>query len=805
MDMVIHPRQSWMILLAWAAAAFTGSEGHAAPVRINDTGQTACYSGTTLEPGGPVPCDDRDWPGQDGAHGRDPAELDGGTGKAGSGIAAFDFGKVGAAGEVLPASASFAQGWRCTFDHVTGLLWQAGPTADLDRAAASAAVDAANSDRLCGHADWRLPGTAELQGLVHYGASGTPSADVDLLPGEGGFYWSGELQDGAARVVNFDHGYVHGVPADRRAALRLVRGARHFGGLVHHGDGTVTDPRTGLMWDACALGDHAGRGCEGRDELLHWRDALLQVELRNAAGWRGHGDWRLPNIKELASLLEHAREGRIGAPQFPNAKAAPHWSSTTAASAPFMAWALFFGPGSVFPKEKATLARVRLVRTGAAAEGPVPTPVRRARDPLALPDPAPPPARLPLVALTTDEGVPVDRHIYADGTLTITGHDTGHDYSGQIEIKGRGNSTWGMPKKPYRIKLADKAPLFGMPSSRHWVLLANHADRSLLRTELAMSLGESLNMAWTPRFQQVEVTLNGEYLGVYQFGEHVRVDPDRVNIVRMQAGDTGPEAITGGYLMEIDARLNCEPEVQVVTRRGTKICVEDPDEEVMVPEQHAYLGDFLDRLEDTLHGPGFADPATGYAAWLDPGSFIDWFLVNELTANVDAANFSSIKNHKDRNGRLIRGPLWDFDLSSGNAYYCACADPERFHVRNGLWYNRLFQDPVFAANVARRWESFKASRLDRIGHFIDARAAALGGAARANFERWSAAGEWIWPNSVITGSHDGEVEFLKDWLRRRIEWLDAQFAPQAMPPLAEGRPGSTRPPPEQRKTGGGRP
>ena len=125
---------------------------------------------------------------------------------------------------------------------------------------------------------------------------------------------------------------------------------------------------------------------------------------------------------------------------------------------------------------------------------------------------------------------------------------------GTLEIRGRGNSTWDWPKKPYRLKLTDSTSLLGMPASKHWVLLANYADKTLIRNDIAFMFGKSLEMEYTPRTRHVELTFNGEYQGVYQLVEHLRIAKDRVNIPELKVTDTTPETISGGYMMEVDFR-----------------------------------------------------------------------------------------------------------------------------------------------------------------------------------------------------------------------------------------------------------
>lgn len=779
---MIRPTISCLLLqaLLWSVPA---AAQNAWPARIDDTGLTTCYSGDAAGGASPASCANAQWPGQDAASGRDAVGA--GLPKIGAGDAGFDFTKISNAGNELPPSAvpgNALNAWGCTRDNVTGLVWRVRVTGDASWNGARAAALAANAGAgVCGFRDWRLPTVAELGGIVHFGRS-SPAVDADYFPDTpSAFHWTSEAASGApagrARIVNFNGGFVHAIAASSAANVRLVRGGDVFDAPVDNGDGTVTDPRTGLMWDRCSLGQDAAGGCSGSADFGNWHDALAAVQARNAQNWRGHSDWRLPNVKELLALVDPAR-GRptIDGGIFPGTQASAYWSSSTNVHVTHTAWAVFFGEGEVFSKGKATRAAMRLVRQATPASSGLGAPDGLFADGFDAADapPVSPEDRLPTITLDTS-GAPIDHDNYVNAFMTITATDEAPAYSGTLKIKGRGNSTWSMPKKPYRLKLDVKSGLLGMHSDKNWALLANFADKTLLRNAVAQSTGMRLGMAWSPDSRYAKVVLNGSYVGVYQLIETIRVDHNRIDIAEIEPGDVAPPEVTGGYVFEIDSRLGCDVSLQFVTVRGVPICIDTPDEDAIVTPQYDYLTGYIQATEDAINAADFADPAHGYRAWLDPASFIDWFLVNELTANVDAAGFSSIWNYKDRNGLLQRGPLWDFDLGNGNADYCHCADPQGFWVRDGTWYNRLFTDPAFAAQVRARWDAVKADAFDTLPALIDAQAATLRGAVDANFVRWPILDTYTWPNVVITGSWEGELDYSKDWFRQRVDWLDANL------------------------------
>jgi hypothetical protein len=242
--------------------------------------------------------------------------------------------------------------------------------------------------------------------------------------------------------------------------------------------------------------------------------------------------------------------------------------------------------------------------------------------------------------------------------------------SGGTDVKGRGNSTWGMPKKPYSLKLAAKTALLEMSEHKRWALLANYSDKTLLRTEAAFHLGDIFDhLAWTPHSQQVDLYLNGSYRGVYQLTEQIKVDANRVNIDKIKKSNPG-----GGYLLEIDYRKG--EEFNFTTTRGVVFCCSDPDEDL----DETINGDTrtlfekiradVQAAEDALYSDEFTDAGTGWRKHLDTGSFVDWYLVNEITKNNDAIFFSSVYLYYDPvKEKYCLGPIWDFDISMGNINY----------------------------------------------------------------------------------------------------------------------------------------
>ncbi len=382
---------------------------------------------------------------------------------------------------------------------------------------------------------------------------------------------------------------------------------------------------------------------------------------------------------------------------------------------------------------------------------------------------------LPVFSINTAGKAPiVSKDVYLNGTLSINPNlDFEQEANNlELEIKGRGNSTWGMPKKPYRIKLKQKAKILGLQEAKNWVLLANYSDKTLLRTAVVFDLGRAINSNFTPEHRHVEVVLNGSYIGTYTLTEQIEVNPGRVEITELKSGDTGSDKITGGYLVELDRR---EDETYIVKTaiRTLPFAIKSPD--APTTEQYNYIKKYLTDTENAIYADNFADPVNGYAKYIDVESFINWYLVQELVKNQDAQNYSSIFYYKDKNGKLGMGPLWDFDLSMGNVDYSISMDPQGWWVKHGPWFTRLFDDPAFEAKVKKRWKEIRNKEVEDMLKNIDKQSAKLALSQKQNFSVWKILDKKVWPNPQIFYTYEGEVTQIKKWLRTRIEWLDSRL------------------------------
>jgi hypothetical protein len=262
---------------------------------------------------------------------------------------------------------------------------------------------------------------------------------------------------------------------------------------------------------------------------------------------------------------------------------------------------------------------------------------------------------LPIVFINTNGNAPIDsKDNYVDGTIRVVENFV-TTTSGEMKIKGRGNSTWGLPKKPYKIKFDKKTSLLSEPADKEWVLLANYTDKTSLRNETAFFIGRLSVLDWTPRTHFVEVFINDVYNGTYQLCEQVKIANDRVNVT------------DDGYLMEVDQLSRLDPgDVYFQTPR-LLFNIKEPDVE-MDSERYNWIKNYVTNVENLLYNENF-DALTGYAQYVDIPSFVDWYLINEITKNNDAIMFSSCYMHIAPNGKLKMGPLWDYDIALGNVNY----------------------------------------------------------------------------------------------------------------------------------------
>ena len=375
---------------------------------------------------------------------------------------------------------------------------------------------------------------------------------------------------------------------------------------------------------------------------------------------------------------------------------------------------------------------------------------------------------------------------------TVLSNDT--EFTGRIKINIRGSSSQMFPKKGFGFHTLEedgsnrKVSLLGMPDEHNWILHGPYSDKSLMRNAFSYALGQDAGH-YSPRTRFIELFMhtgngqltNAHYHGVYVLTERIKVAPGRVEVTELEPHHNDYPEVSGGYIFKID-RLN-EGEFGFYTDRGSHFVFTRPNELSISNPQRNYLVSYIDSLENALFGDDFADPKTGYAAYLDALSFIDMHLITELTKEIDGFRLSTFF-YKDRESKVYAGPLWDFNLALGNANYLQGWLPHGWYYPlisdyeyNRGWYKRLFQDAAFADLYNRRYRSLRLtafSDLNLLGKMLIMNAL-LQEAQERNFERWDVLGTYVWPNWFIANTHQEEVDWMMNWLKQRLEWIDGQL------------------------------
>jgi hypothetical protein len=398
---------------------------------------------------------------------------------------------------------------------------------------------------------------------------------------------------------------------------------------------------------------------------------------------------------------------------------------------------------------------------------------------------------LPVVTVTTAGGAPIlNREDYVSATVTVYGGQSRpeHNFSAATQIRGRGNSTWSQPKKPYRLKLGTSASLFGFPADRDWTLLANYWDPALGRNAAAFELSRLFGAAYTPRCTPVELVLNGAHQGSYQLCEHMEVAANRI------------PATSAGWLLEMDDLPRVDPgdEYFRTPRLDAWSMESDSNPTVWVfkshgppsPAQRAAIEADVLGCENTIFSEGFADPITGYASCLDVDALVTWYLLNEVSKNNDAAFFKSVYAYKTPTGKITFGPIWDFDLAFGN--YPFDGGPTGWKIRHSPWIERLFEDRAFVDRVKARWAVLYALR-STMDDYLSGYGRQLALSAERSHTMWapyqprpllrtdalpSAAQMLLLQGTAeVAGvvDHAAEVTALRSWLSNRYAWLNAQI------------------------------
>ncbi len=454
----------------------------------------------------------------------------------------------------------------------------------------------------------------------------------------------------------------------------------------------------------------------------------------------------------------------------------------------------------------------RLVKARAFRDGHIPSPIRLGSYLLIDPALAGRDSDVPLVILDSmQQAIPGSGSGQWASLVTalINTDDTGRsrmtnapNFLGRAGLHVRGSSSTVWPKQNYSFETRDAAgddmdvSVFGLPAESDWVLHASYLDRTLLRDSLVHDLANQSGH-YAVRTRPVEVYLNtgggvisqADYLGVYIFMERIKRGDDRVDVARLEPSDATEPAISGGYVLKIDRGVATIP--AALSRDFVPVDPEDPE---LTPVQRTWLGNYVAQFESALSGPAFANPAIGYAQYIDVPSWIDYHIMTELTYNVDEWYLSTFLS-KDRGGKLKLGPFWDFDRSLGNTTQIGGAGTTGWYsdalvsffasywgipasqVVEYPWFRRLFQDSNFSQQYVDRYQELRRTVLSEtnIVATIDRLAAARLESQARNYQRWPTLNSIIAPSPFAFPTYQQHVENLKTWITQRLAWIDSHY------------------------------
>jgi hypothetical protein len=388
--------------------------------------------------------------------------------------------------------------------------------------------------------------------------------------------------------------------------------------------------------------------------------------------------------------------------------------------------------------------------------------------------------------------------------------DPGNIYDGNIGIEIRGTYSASLPQKPYGFETRDQTganldvSLLGMPAENDWILLSNYNDKTFMRNTLAFDLFHKMGH-YAPRTQMVEVIVNNVYQGIYILTEKIKRDKGRVDIAKLATKDVAGDDVTGGYIFKIDYydasnswRSNYTP-IGYPTKSVNYVYA-DPDATELLTSQKSYLKDAVNSFESILHSNGFADKTGGYPAWIDVNSFIDYFIVSEVSRNVDGFKKSCFffKDKNSKGGKINAGPVWDFDWAWKNIWDCTfyqvtdgsgwsykVNDCGNIYPNSNGWMVRLLQDENFANALNKRYSELRNSYLSfsHLQSYIDSVQRLASEAEVRHYTKWNILSSSVGAPEVDgqPSTYAGQVSKFTNWIKTRLTWLDANMPGKSIP------------------------
>ena len=372
---------------------------------------------------------------------------------------------------------------------------------------------------------------------------------------------------------------------------------------------------------------------------------------------------------------------------------------------------------------------------------------------LELDDSEYPYAGIPRIVIETENRETInDRETEIPAKLQIWGEKKPESEIVDLTIRGRGNTTWAYPKKPYAIKFAKKRSFLGMAEAKKWVLLANYRDRTLLRNALAFEIAKRMDIGWTPQGKYVDVIINGEFLGNYYVCEKIEIKKNRLNLD------------DDDYLLELDSHYDADNKFKTSVKK-IPVNIKNPEE--LTQDQFEYIRSFVNSVENFLYKE--QTESFDIEQYIDYKSFALYWMICEIAKNEEPNHPKSVFMYKEKQKPLKLGPVWDFDFSTFIA-------EDGFKIQNSLWYDVLMSDSKFKKIVKSQWNE-KKNDLFQMDDFIDSLSTYIKSSNEVNFELWP-----IKVKNYLAGdefmNYDLAIKTLKESLHYRLTMMNSLIEEQ---------------------------
>lgn len=391
---------------------------------------------------------------------------------------------------------------------------------------------------------------------------------------------------------------------------------------------------------------------------------------------------------------------------------------------------------------------------------------------------------LPTISITTFDGKAVtstEDYVYAK--LTRLEGDSIAQYD-SLSIRGRGNSTWGLAKKPYRIKFNQKEKFLGTgyAKAKNWTLLANMSDKTLVRNAVAFELGKVLGLPFNSVAQPVDFVLNNSYQGSYELSDQMEVGKKRVEVTEQEDESN----LTGGYFFEIDGFGTSEGTtlagvpLYFRTNKNLIVSIKSPDDDYLTLNHCTYLRDYLNTFETALFSDNFKDPTVGYRAYVDSATLINWYIATEMSGNVDGF-WSTYMYKQVDDPKLYFGPLWDYDIAFNNCNRVGDVTKALMMDKGfgtdltKIWMKQMWTDPWFAKAVNSRWKAAIAGGLtEHLLLFVDSMANYIDASQTLNFKKWPIQTR-AYNEITLYSTYKEGVDYLKKFITEHAAYLTTTF------------------------------